>query len=133
MNLEYVLAEFERGKKSLRSAQILQREGMAEDAVSRSYYAVMHAAKAALLAHDTIAESHAAVRRLFGSVLVLPGRIEKKWASVLSREQDERIVADYESQVPWGEETASQLVEDAQAFVQRIRDYLESIGISIEA
>lgn len=76
MNPDNVLAEFERAKRALQAARNLHEDGLHEDAVSRSYYAVMHAAKAALLFHDAIAESHAAVGRLFGSVLVLPGIIQ---------------------------------------------------------
>ena len=130
MNPENVLAEFERAQKALRAAQVLQTEGLLEDAVSRSYYAVMHAARAALLVHDTIAESHRAVRNLFGRVLVRPGHIEEEWSTILAREQDQRVVADYTVLVLWESETSSRLIEDAQAFVQRIRDYLVSVGIT---
>lgn len=132
MNPENVLAEFERAKKALRAAQILHADGLLEDAISRSYYAVMHGAKAALLVHDTIVESHAALRRLFGQVLVRPGLIEKEWAAILGREQDERIAADYGIGISWEPEDSSRLVGEAAAFVQRIRDYLGSVGISEE-
>lgn len=107
------------------------RTGLLEDAVSRSYYVVMHAAKAALLVHDAIAESHAAVRRLFGIVLVRPGLVEEEWASILAKEQDRRIAADYDVGIPWESEAVSRLVEEAGAFVQRIRDYLVNAGISV--
>jgi len=79
VNAKHLLAELTRARESLQAAQLLQEKELLADAVSRSYYAVMHAARAALLAHDTIAESHAAVRRLFVEVMVLPGRIEKKF------------------------------------------------------
>lgn len=129
MNLENVLEEFERAKRALQAAKNLHEDGLYEDAVSRSYYAVMHAAKAALLVHDAIAESHAAVRRLFGAVFVRPGLIEEKWADVLAREHRRRIAADYGVGVSWEPADVSRLIEDAQAFIQRIRDYLMSVGI----
>lgn len=132
MNSDNILAELERAKRSLQAAEILQAAGLYEDAVSRSYYAVMHAAKAALLVHDAIAESHAAIRRLFGSVLVRPGFLEKEWAAVLGREQDRRIKADYDVGFSWDAEESSRLLEEAATFVQRIRDYLGSVGISEE-
>ena len=65
MNHENIVSEFNRGLKSLQAAQILMKEDLYEDAVSRGYYAVMHAAKAALFYHNTLAESHAALRRLY--------------------------------------------------------------------
>lgn len=95
MKTENVLEEFNRATKSLASARLLLSARLFEDAVSRSYYAVMHAAKASLLVHEVIADSHTKVRRLFGSVLVRPGLIEKEWAAILAREQDKRAVAEY--------------------------------------
>jgi uncharacterized protein (UPF0332 family) len=84
VNPNNVPEELERAQRTLRAAQILHASDLFEDAVSRSYYAVMHAAKAALLVHDVIAEAHAAVRWLFGSVLIRPGVIERVWTSVLA-------------------------------------------------
>ena len=132
MNPDNVLEELGRAQRALRAAQILHASDLLEDAVSRSYSAVMHAAKAALLVHDVIAESHAAVRRLFGSVLVRPDLIEREWASVLARVQDQRIAADYSIGMGWDAEAALHLVEDAQAFLRRVRSYLRSVGIAVE-
>ena len=132
MRTENVLDEFARAKKSLAAARLLLSSSLFEDAVSRSYYAVMHATKSALLVHDVIADSHARVRRLFGSVLVRPSLVEKEWAAVLGRQQDKRAVADYAVGTAWDPEDASRLVEDAAAFVKRIQDYLKSAGVIIE-
>jgi len=132
VNPDNVLEELARAQRALRAAQILHASDLFEAAVSRSYYAVMHAAKAALLAHDVIAESHAAVRRLFGSVLVRSGRIEREWASILARVQDQRIAADYSIGIGWDAGAALHLVGDAQAFLRRVRSYLRSVGIAVE-
>jgi len=130
LNLKHSLAEFSRAKKALRAAQVLLASSLFEDAISLSYYAVMHAAKAALLAHDTVAESHRAMRRFFNKVLVCPGLIEREWSSILARVQDQSIVAEYNVLVSWEQEDSQHLIEDAQAFVQRIRDYLVNVGIT---
>ncbi len=124
MNPKNVRAEFARALKALQAAKLLQADRLFEDAVSRAYYAVMHAAKAALLVHDQIAESHAAIRRHFGSVLVRNGRIEKEWAGILAKEQDRRIAADYNANLLMDAESSLQLVADADRFVERIRKYL---------
>jgi uncharacterized protein (UPF0332 family)/predicted nucleotidyltransferase len=128
MKPEHVLAELERAERSLRAARLLHADELHEDVVSRSYYAVMHAATAALLVHDTVPESHSAVRRLFGQVLARPGLIEKQWEDVLKTEQDERFRADYQLDV-WEAEASSKLVEQAGAFVERIREYLRKADI----
>lgn len=57
MNLEEVLAEFQRAAQALRAAEVLHAEELFPDAISRAYYAVMHAAKAALLTRDVVADS----------------------------------------------------------------------------
>jgi uncharacterized protein (UPF0332 family) len=74
MNRNMVLAEWNRSRESLRAAQTLTRDGLYADAISRAYYAILHAAKAALHVHDIVAESHPAVRRMFGLHLVKVGR-----------------------------------------------------------
>ena len=79
-------AEWRHATRSARAAETLLAQGFREDAVSRAYYAVMHAAKAALLTHDAVPISHVAIRRLFGQLLVKPGDVEKEWAEVLARE-----------------------------------------------
>lgn len=73
MNRNMVVAEWNRARESLRAAQTLTRDGLYADAISRAYYAILHAAKAGLHVHDVAAESHPAVRRMFGLHLVRPG------------------------------------------------------------
>ena len=128
MNPEDVRAEFSRAEQSLRAARLLLGEAFFGDAISRSYYAVMHAARAALLVHDTITQSRSAVRRLFGEVLVRPGLIEKQWVDILAREQGQRIRADY-GVGEWEPQTSSELVDEAAAFVERIGEYLRNVGV----
>jgi len=89
----------------------------------------MHAAKATLLVYDAIAESHPAVRRRFGQVLVHSGEIEKEWAHIFAREQDQRSAADYNVVLDIEPEIANEIVSDAERFVKRMADYLNSKGV----
>ena len=70
MNLEEIKKEISRSEKSLRSAGILLKNNYFEDAISRCYYGVLHAAEAALLVENISISSHKAVRRLFGQHLI---------------------------------------------------------------
>ena len=63
MNREMALAEWRRAGKALGAAGVLLQSGHQEDSVSRSYYAILHAAKSALFVHDIATSSHAAVRQ----------------------------------------------------------------------
>lgn len=121
-----IRAEWRRASQSLGAAEALLEAGFHEDAVSRAYYAVLHAAKAALLARDVGAESHAAVRRLFGKELVQKGLLEKEWALILAQEYDERALADYDAEYSFSREVTRQRVEEAHCFVERIRSFLRA-------
>ena len=107
MNREIVLAEWRRARESMRAAEVLTREQCYTDAVSRTYYAVLHAAKAALQVHDVGADSHTAVRRLFGLHLIRRGEIEKEWAAHLGKSLDERLAADYDPELVFSVSTSS--------------------------
>jgi len=50
-----VLAEWRRALDSLAAAELLAAEGYGADAISRAYYAALHAAKAALQVRDVAA------------------------------------------------------------------------------
>ena len=133
MRPHQVQAEWQRAQKALQAAALLQQNGLVEDAISRAYYATMHAAKAALLVHDVIAASHAAVRRLFGQVLVMAEGVEREWAQLLARSYDQRGAAEYNVDFAVDEEAADHLVRDAQRFVERMTVYIMSKGIPLES
>ena len=56
-------------KERIESAEILEKEGHYRDAISRSYYAFLDIAKAALLTKGKFAKTHAGILSLFGSAL----------------------------------------------------------------
>ena len=130
MNRHVVLAEWRRSAQSLRAADLLSREGYPEDAVSRAYYAILYAAKAALLVHDVVTESHAGVRRMFGKHLVLAGHIEDQWSKYLARGSDDRLMADYDMGISFTDEEARFECRRSREFVERIRQYLLVQGLT---
>ena len=130
MNREVVLGEWNRAAKTLSAAELLAREDYPEDAVARAYYAVLHAAKAALAIHDIFAESHSAVRGLFGQHLILTGAIEREWAKQLGGSLDDRLAADYDAATFFTREEARCESRRARAFVVRIRRYLSTCGFT---
>jgi uncharacterized protein (UPF0332 family) len=132
MNQIISLAEWKRAVSSLRSAQVLLREELYADSVSRSYYAVLHAAKAVLQIHDINAESHAAVKRLFGLHLIQTGHIESEWSEHLSEGRDERLAADYNVALSFSEQQAANEYNRAKAFLLRIQSYLLENGLTSE-
>ena len=116
--------------KSLQAADLLSREDYREDAVSRAYYAILHAAKAALLVHDVATASHAGVRRMFGKHLVLTGDIEEQWSKYLGRSSDDRLMADYDAGISFTAEESRAECQRAREFIERIRQYLLAKGLT---
>jgi len=119
--------ELARADKSLRAAETLLEHKLYEDAVSRAYYAVLHASKAALAPLDIFPESHQSVRRMFGLHLVKAKIIEREYATILTAEQEDRELSDYDITLTIGNDRASQRVSDARRFVARIEAYLDKI------
>jgi uncharacterized protein (UPF0332 family) len=107
MNSTLVRAEWQRARQALRAAEVLTSTGYPADAVSRAYYAMLHAAKAALYVHDVATASHTAVRRMFGLHLIRTGEIEGQWASSLGEILDDRLAADYDVEMIFSLEDAS--------------------------
>jgi uncharacterized protein (UPF0332 family) len=95
MNKTVVLAEWRRATESFGAAESCRRDGFYADSISRTYYVILHAAKAALQLRDITSESHAAVKRLFGLHLVQTGLVEAEWEAYIGIGLDARLTADY--------------------------------------
>lgn len=118
--------ELARARKALLAAKTLITKGLYEDCVSRAYYAVLHAAKAALSLSVVEPDTHNGVRRMFGLHLVKTGKIEKEFAKILTAEKEDREIGDYEVGIQIEEERARQRVKEAEKFVHRIEQYLHT-------
>jgi len=119
-----VQAELLRAEQSLRAAQSLLQDEFLADALSRAYYAILHAARAVLLAEGVNVSSHRAVRRLFGLHLVKPGKLTDRFAKILAEEQDDRFLADYDAWFHPERERAEKRVDEAREFLAAIRAFL---------
>lgn len=123
---EEVQAELLRADKSLQAAQSLLEDDFLEDALSRAYYAILHAARAVLLAEGVNVSSHRSVRRLFGLHLIKPGTLAVRLAKILAEEQDDRFLADYDAWFRPERERAEKRVSEAAEFLAAIKTYLSS-------
>ncbi len=109
-----------RARKAYKAARLLLDQGLHEDAVSRAYYAVLHGAKAALITVGEQPKSHEGVRVLFGMRLVNGGMVEKEFARILTAEQEDREVGDYEIEIEIAPDRARRRVDDAGLFLERM-------------
>ena len=121
---EEIQKEFVRGEQALRAAQLLLQQLLLQDALSRSYYAILHAARAALLAEGITVTSHRGVRRLFGQHLIKAGKLPSSLAEVLADEQDDRILADYDVLFEPELDRVQKRVADAGEFLAVVKRFL---------
>ena len=120
---EFVKASLKRAEKALKAAKILFDNNELEDAVSRAYYAMFHAAKALLFSRNLIPKTHRGTITLF-SELVKKGVIGIELADMLRRAFDMRQKGDYEVYAVFGREEVEDLIKNAEGFVKEIKRLL---------
>jgi len=125
----YAVRGLERARKSLLAAKLLLENDLFSDSVSRSYYAVLHSAKAALYMNGVESKTHEGVRKMFGLHLVKTGKIkiEKEFSDILTEEQEDRTISDYEVEIEINEERAKHRFDEAVKFVERIERYIREL------
>ncbi len=119
MSESLAIAEWQRAEDCRQVAHLCLQHGFYAGAIARSYFAALHAAKAALALHDVAPRRHRALSNLFGQHIVLTGLIEGHWGSVIGRLADLRLAADYDIRVIFSEADASSACQRADAFANR--------------
>lgn len=125
-----IAGEWNRAQECLGAANLCRDNGFYADAVARAYYAILHAARAAIrflgVSTSSRRSTHRAVLNLFGEHLVRPGLIEPEWSDDLRQGHEERIRADYGIFETFEELEATDACERATAFLNRIILFLNS-------
>ena len=122
-----LLGYLEKSKAKLKVAQRLLEDGDYDDAVSRAYYAVFHAAQAVLLMEGLSAKTHQGLLNLFGLHMIKTGKFDKKFGKYLTNLKDDREHSDYEVYSAVDQETAEYALREAQEFVSATDQYIEEL------
>lgn len=120
-------AHLEKALERLRVAEKLFRDGEYEDAVSRAYYAMYHAAKAALSTVNVFPKTHEGVVSEFGRKLVLAGVFPKELGRNLADAKAARETYEYSVTATVDRLEAEAILSNAQGFVTAIRKHLEKV------
>ena len=110
------------------SALILLASDDIEGACNRAYYAMFHAARAALIsikAPEASSKTHSGVIAAFGLHLVKDGPLEIEHGRALNHAEHLRVIADYR-ETSLDIEDISGVVVQAGGFVRRIREFVRS-------
>jgi len=118
-------AHLEKAVERLKVAEKLFRDGDYEDAVSRAYYAMYHAARAALSTVNVFPKTHEGVVSEFGRKFVLAGIFPKELGRNLADAKAARETYEYSVTATVGKSEAEVILLNAQEFVNVIKKHLE--------
>ncbi len=100
--------------------------GLYDDAISRAYYAMFYAAKAALLSEGLDLRKHSAAVAKFRELFVITGRVEADYLRYLGRAQSARERSDYAPFIPANREDAVEILATAETFIARMKKMVET-------
>lgn len=124
---ELIQALLERAAESLSSAQLLLNSSFYDDAVSRAYYAMFYAAKAALEAINIETRSHAGVINQFALHFIKSGRLDIEYSTMLTQAFQARQASDYDVWVNTVPVEAENVIANAEQFVAKIKKLLSEM------
>ena len=110
-------------KDKLGVAETLLENGSLSDAVSRAYYSMFHAARAALLEEDSRPKTHQGVISELGRLL--RDDIDRDLISSMSEVQSLREDADYEPYFEIDESVAEDTIDKARELRDQIEAFIE--------
>ena len=119
-------AHLRRGAECLQAAQVMLDSNLPSDSVSRSYYAMFHAATAVLMKVGIERSSHGALIAAFSQFLVKPGLIDKRFHTLLRKAYEARSGSDYLPSAGDTLERGKGMLEGARQFVAACRELLAS-------
>ncbi len=119
----------EKARDDLATAEDDLKLNHTRGAVNRSYYAIFHAATAALLWLGEERVKHSGVQSAFGERFIATGLFEPEYGRIYTRARKEREEADYQpaSPVPTEAEANTRL-DESRRFVMRVEQYLREVG-----
>lgn len=121
---ELIQAYLARAEKSLTAAELLLNSSLFDDAVSRAYYAMFYAAKAALETIGIETNSHSGLISQFGLHFIKTGKLQSRYGRMLAQTFQVRQVGDLDVQVSPRPIEAEKVVSDAVQFVAVIKKLL---------
>lgn len=96
-----------------------------DDVVSKAYYVMFYAAKAALLTVGIELQRHTGVVSQFGQQFVKGGYVDKRYSTILARAMQAREASDYDPLTRASRQDAEQAIADAESFLEKAKEILK--------
>jgi len=131
-NLDLAKHRFESADDSLRAAKILLKDENYRNSAGRSYYAVFHAMRSILALEELDFKKHSGVISYFTLVYIKPekfGEASKRLSKIVTHLFQLRGQADYEDFFIVSKKEVLEQVENAEFFLEKIKEYLVKQGV----
>ena len=99
--------------------------GLYDDALSRAYYAMFYAAKAALLSEGLDLRRHSSAITKFRELFVITGRVDAEYLHYLGQAQSARERSDYAPFAHASKEGSEEMLNAAGTFIDKIKELLK--------
>ena len=127
LNWELINKHLEEAHHKIDAAEHLLRGDYYKDSISRAYYSMFHAAKAALSLKNIKTRTHSGVLNQFGLHFVKEGFVDEMCSRAFSIALEDRGEADYDVFVDFTKEEAETVIEDAKGFLMSVEEMIENI------
>jgi hypothetical protein len=117
----------EKAEERLRSARLLFDKEFFDDCISRAYYSMYYGVKAVLLIKGISTRTHKGLITQFGLEFVTKGYVEELLGRIISFVEEERESADYDVFATFTEKEAKEVLENAELFLTKIKEFLEKV------
>jgi len=124
----HIPALLEKSDEFLVDAFTLLNNNGFSSSVSRSYYAMFHAAQAMLLSQGIIAHTHKGVILNFSNAFLKTQIFDIELGKAFVKIQDKREKSDYEVGFKATKEQASQTYQVAVEFIDKVKIYLGKLS-----
>ena len=121
---DYARYRLENAKEKLNSAEVLLREKLFKDSLSRSYYAMFSAARALLATKELDSSKHSGVISLFNQHFLKTNIMDRKIGKKLSEAKDFREAGDYEDFFIVSKQDAERQIKNAKEFINEAEKIL---------
>lgn len=117
----------ESADEDLETAKELLKLNRYRAAVNRAYYAIFSTTNAVLLSKQIERSKHSGVEAAFIQNFIKTGIFRIEFGKMFNYIRKKREECDYSSKIKIDRETAEKIVEDAEKFIRRMKEYLKEI------
>lgn len=117
----------ESADEDLETAKELLKLNRYRAAVNRAYYAIFSTTNAVLLSKQIERSKHSGVEAAFIQNFIKTGIFRIEFGKMFNYIRKKREECDYSSRIKIDRETAEKIVEDAEKFIRRMKEYLKEV------